>query len=850
MQNYENWKKAVISGVSALCFTALNTGLAQAQVYDDDEIVVTATKREQTLQEIPLAVTVTDSDTIEKAKIIDIIDLQSVVPSLRVPQFQSSANTNFIVRGFGNGDNNIGIEPSVGVFVDGVYRSRSAAQISDLPQLERVEVLRGPQSTLFGKNASAGVISVVTARPEFETSGYAELNAGNFGLIQGKGYITGPLSDSVAYSLGGSYNKRDGYFTDPARDTKTNERNRFSLRGQLLVQPSDNTDIRIIADYDEIDEICCSAVNVTSSPAVDAIRAIGGQVDVENPFSYEVFYNLDSTNEISNGGVSMQIDHAFDKFTLTSISSYRSSDSLNDQDSDFTSASLIRKNEQHYKLDTYTQELRIASNGEGRIDWLAGAFLFKEEVEGRVHLENGSDSRPFIDILSGGGVTAVEQTILGLPAGTFFRDGSGVIEEMGQDNTAFSLFGQLDFHVSDKLTLTGGLNFTSDEKDAYVRQPLNTNPFAAIDLVSVGNQVLYFGALSQTLAGFGIDVNDPAAVGGFAAAMPDAFNAIVAGSQAFADANQNDPSVNTLLGLQPLQFLPPFVDFPNAVENGNTKDDKVTWIARAAYELNDNINFYLSAATGFKATSWNLTRDSRPFSSDLAALQAAGLIPVNLSLGNRYAGPEEAFVLEAGLKAKFDKFSFNLAVFDQQIKDFQANSFTGSGFTLANAGKQSTKGVEFDARWNPVDPLVLTFAGTFLDPLYDSFPNAFLNETTGQLEDLSGQKPAGIHETSLTTSATYSFDLNDSIEGYVRADYSYDSNVQAAELIPIDRKISLFNASMGLTHDNGWSATLWARNLFDYEYLITVFPGVVQPQSVYGYPNTPRTYGVSLRKQF
>ena len=138
-----------------------------------NEIVVTASKREQTLQEVPVAVSVTTAEAIERAQIRDIRDLQTLVPSLRVDQLQSSANTNFFIRGFGNGANNAGIEPSVGVFVDGVYRSRTVSQISDLPDVQRVEVLRGPQSTLFGKNASAGVISIVTREPQFEFGGSA-----------------------------------------------------------------------------------------------------------------------------------------------------------------------------------------------------------------------------------------------------------------------------------------------------------------------------------------------------------------------------------------------------------------------------------------------------------------------------------------------------------------------------------------------------------------------------------------------------------------------------------------------------------------------------------------------------
>ena len=174
-----------------------------AEVDEGNEIIVTATKREQTLQEIPVAVSVTTAETIERAQIRDLKDLTSLVPSLRVNQQASATNTNFIIRGFGNGANNPGIEPSVGVFVDGVYRSRSAAQIGDLPDIQRVEVLRGPQSTLFGKNASAGVISIVTREPKFKFGGNVEASYGNYNAIVVKGVLTGPLSDTIAASIAG-----------------------------------------------------------------------------------------------------------------------------------------------------------------------------------------------------------------------------------------------------------------------------------------------------------------------------------------------------------------------------------------------------------------------------------------------------------------------------------------------------------------------------------------------------------------------------------------------------------------------------------------------------------------------
>ena len=219
-----------------------------------NDIIVTASKRETTLQDTPIAVSVTTQATIEQAQVRDLIDIQTLIPSLRVSQLQSSANTNFIIRGFGNGANNPGIEPSVGVFIDGVYRSRSAAQIGDLPNLRRVEVLRGPQSTLFGKNASAGIISIVTAEPSFHFGGTAELSYGNYNAFVAKGSVTGPITDTVAFSLAGNYNRRDGYAYDARLGTNVNNRNRFGFRGQLLWQPTDALKVRLIGDFDRLDE--------------------------------------------------------------------------------------------------------------------------------------------------------------------------------------------------------------------------------------------------------------------------------------------------------------------------------------------------------------------------------------------------------------------------------------------------------------------------------------------------------------------------------------------------------------------------------------------------------------------
>lgn len=338
-------------------------GQAFAQIDTTDEIIVTATKRAQTLQEIPVAVSVVGASEIERAEIQDLRDLQSLVPSLQINQLQSSANTNFIIRGFGNGANNAGIEPSVGVFVDGVYRSRSASQISDLPNLQRVEVLRGPQSTLFGKNASAGVISIVTQKPQFETQGSVEASYGNFNAFRVKGDVTAPLSETVAFSLSGNFNSRNGYAEDLATGNEINELNRWGVRGQLFFEPSDNLEFRLIADYDEIDEVCCVAANLINGPTGGAVQGSGGQINGEDPFSYDVFGNFDSINEVENSGISLQADYEIGDFaTLTSITSYRTSDLVQNADSDFTSADLIGNNFNDTQIDTFTQEVRLTSN--------------------------------------------------------------------------------------------------------------------------------------------------------------------------------------------------------------------------------------------------------------------------------------------------------------------------------------------------------------------------------------------------------------------------------------------------------------------------------------------------------
>lgn len=796
---------------------------------DFEEITVTATKREQTLQEVPVAVSVVTADTLERAQVVDIFDLQTIVPSLRITQLQSSANTNFVIRGFGNGANNPGIEPSVGVFIDGVYRSRSAAAISDLPNLERVEVLRGPQSTLFGKNASAGVISVVTALPDNELTGSLETVFGNFGQVIVRGEASIPLSDTTGVGVSFNSNQRDGYSDNLENGDAFNERDRVGFRAQLATSIGDNLSLRFIGDIDQIDEACCGVGNLLNGPTFGAVQAVGGNLVPEDPFAREAFYNFTPTNDIENSGLSMQADLDIGGMTLTSITAQRNVKRIEDFDPDFTSADIASTNFSDTDIETFTQEIRLQGSTE-RMTWMIGGFWFDEEVSYNTELLWGSDVRLYADILAGGpGVLAGLEAALGIPP-ILFAEGQGVQETTGQDNQALSFFGQVDFDIGDRATLTLGANFTADEKDAFVRQN-NTDVFSSLDFVQIGFAQI-FGALEAA---------DP----GNPANLPTA----QALSVIECSPMSPPPACNQLLGFQAIQVLPPFVGFPNTVESGKSDDEELTWTVRFAFDVTDDINMYVSAATGFKATSWNLSRDSRPFPADLAAIQAAGLAVPNLVTGTRFAGPEEALVYELGLKARFSSGAVNIAIFDQTIEGFQSNIFGGLGFNLANAGEETRIGLEIDATWFPSEQLELTLAGTFMDPEYVSFVGA-----TGPdgPTDLSGQQVSGVHEQSISASGTYTWETGLG-EMFARAEYLYESDVQVVDNVPAanaSREVGILNASVGLSTDSGWDVMLWGRNLTDDEFLLSAFPSVFQEGSLSGYANEPMTYGVTLRKHF
>ena len=459
---------ASFAAIAAMTHPAAIAQDAAAAAEEEDStsvlatVTVTASKRETTLQDLPVSVGVTTGEVIEQAQIRDILDLQTIAPSLRVSQNQSSTATTFIIRGFGNGANNIGIEPSVGVFIDGVFRSRSAGQIGDLANVSRVEVLRGPQSTLFGKNASAGVISVITKEPGSEFGGSAEVTYGNFNQVVVKGDISGPITENLSFGIDAGYNRRDGFFDVINLDEEINDRDRYNVRGQLVYRPTDDLKFRLIGDFSSLDEACCFAGNLVAGPTLPLIAAVGGNIIAEDVFGGETFLNVLPENEVDSFGVSLQSDWGVGPIDITSILSYRGLDSFELQDVDFSSADIVNSTTDQ-DIDTFTAELRFASNFDGPFNFLLGGYYFNEDITQDSQLITGNDTRLFFDLAAGAGVPGTisgVEAALGLPANSVFSPGLLTDEAFTLDNESYSIFGTVDFEATDRLTLTAGFNYT------------------------------------------------------------------------------------------------------------------------------------------------------------------------------------------------------------------------------------------------------------------------------------------------------------------------------------------------------------------------------------------------------
>ncbi len=429
-----------------------------------EEIIVTATRIERSLQEVPVAVSAVTGQSLEQNFVGGIENLAEVVPSLTFTQSSNDLNSRVQIRGIGTGVFSSAVEPSVSFVLDGVVLGRQSQGLQDLVDIDRVEVLRGPQSTLFGKNASAGVISVVTKDPSYETEGMFEVLAAEGGEQHYKGAISGPLSEIASARLTGFFKERDGHIDNLADGRELNGFESQGLRGKLMIEPSDELTFRFIADYRETDNDCCQlqyrdlSTALIPAQAAAVAQALGdvrpGKENTKTNAGSDVF------NESEQWGVSGQVDWVLSSgHTLTSITAYREFDFNNNIDVDGTPGEAgtpgvvqLNLNAGDTRLEQFTQEVRLSSPAESDVSYVVGAYAFLLDLDRNFQRRLS----PFV----GGLGQAIFQS------GEF----DGTVE-----TTNLSLFGELTYPLTDRLSVIAGARYIDEELEyTAFRDPSRT----------------------------------------------------------------------------------------------------------------------------------------------------------------------------------------------------------------------------------------------------------------------------------------------------------------------------------------------------------------------------------------
>ncbi len=402
-----------------------------------EEIVVTATRRERLIMEVPLAVSAYGAGQLELSGVSDIGRLMRIAPSLLLSTGQAeTVGATALIRGIGTNSDNPGLEPAVGLYVDGVYRNRAGVGYNELGAVQRVEILRGPQGTLFGRNASAGVVSIITAGPDPDGSAYADLSFGSYDAVRVEAGVSGGSAASgLSARLDAVWHERDGFLEDANDDRAYNDRDRLFLRGQLMYEPSEDLSFRVIVDHTTREEVCCAAVGLVRGPTADIVQAVSA-LQTRNPAIVGIAFDpwdRKATVTPSSGyhqgmddsGVSLEINASTALGRVTSITSFRNWDTDRGMDIDFATIDLGERphGESTTGFETFTQEIRI--NGEaGPVDWLVGAFYANEDLNYTDVLQFGAGWSPYADAIArraaagvGGGFSQLGAATPALEAG-------------------------------------------------------------------------------------------------------------------------------------------------------------------------------------------------------------------------------------------------------------------------------------------------------------------------------------------------------------------------------------------------------------------------------------------------
>jgi iron complex outermembrane recepter protein len=803
------------------------------------EIIVTAEKRSENLQDVPISVIAVSAQQIKDAGITDIRSLTILTPGLTVTSEGDENITTARIRGIGTVGDNPGLESSVGVNIDGVYRPRNGVAFGDLGELDQIEVLYGPQGELFGQNNDAGVINITTKRPSSTFGATAEVTGGNFNDREFRGSVTGPLNDIMAGRLYFGFQQQQGFLQvndgiGPNTQNNTDDRHMFTTRGQLSITPSDALDILLIADYTKRNESCCGAVVEYAGPFQALVNtfastpALGGKVGAlgnsplantygQNqtlPNSYVAYANQPINQYIRDMGFSAQVDWDLGFGKMTSITAWRDNTEAGGNDVDYTGIDLLTfPNEGSANSTDFKQvseELRLAGKS-GPLSWLGGFFFSNEILSTRTLALQGSQFEPYISAVASeaGGLgfdPLLVSQITGNAPGTTFA-GTGYDDSYKQDARSIAFFTNETYSITQALDLTVGARFTNDHKTATASyNGTGGGP-------GCGSLLNNLGAIS-TLPG---------------------------------------PSQSFLVGYGCYTGTNPL--FNGTGFNQSDDENNLSGTAKLAYHINEEVMTYVSWANGYKAGGFNLARvTAQPSPTD----------PLGLAPMYNTAFPREIVESgEIGVKTTlFDKtLRLNGSYFYQAYTNFQLNTFTGVQFVVNSLPKVVSKGVDLDFAWaTPLSGFTLSGGVTQDLTNIDNFGSAVtISDFCGGAGDTACTSRdnnrlsfaplwSGVLAGSYQVPLTGSLGFRGSLEEKYSSSYNTGSDLDPRK---IQGAYGLLNGRLGIgASDESWTIEIWGANLTNKYYYGVAFDSPFQYNTIASYLTSPRTYGATLRMKF
>lgn len=785
---------ALHGGVAVLALIAATPALAAdgtvseaaAEASYGEPIVVTARHREENSQDVPVAISVVGGEQLERTGNFTIGQVQQLVPTLQVTA-TNPRNSNINIRGLGANSAIAvdGLEYGVGFYVDGVYYGRPGQSQFDLIDLSQIEVLRGPQGTLFGKNTTAGALNITTREPSFDPELTAEASLGNYDYHQIRLSASAPIvADRIAVRISLADTHRGGYLLNRFDSSRAQDYDNFTVRGQLLAKPTDDIKIRLIGDYSKqkqhsmltlIDGYYTSFANGAAIPnsIFDRAARLGYSLPAGSAFRRTGDADSHFQANMESYGVSGQIDWGTGPVTLTSITAYRWWDWYPSNDIDGTSLPINTLAQQANFQRQFTQELRLASNGRNTIDYQLGLFYFWQVVRGYGRNGYGKDFAAWN--LNPATVPAATIANTNLALNGFEADSFS-----DPRTKSYAAFGQADWHINDALTLTAGLRFTHEDK---------TGSFTRFQV-----------------PGTGLDLSTLPA------------------EQAAALQTIRD---STAYQLGNLSF------------SARDKSDSLSGLVTIGYKLTPSVLLYGTYSRGNKSGGLNVTAGgaSRP----VVAPERVNSFEVGLKsqlLDSRLTFNLAAFRTEIrDYQTTISELLPGTTVYTQYIANIPKVRSQG---IEADVSFAPVEWLSFTASGAYTDAKFVTFTNS---------PQAPEKTNQGPTQDLSGQALPNVSKFAFSLGADVSQPIGHGLEAYGHADYLHRSPFNSTATLSnygVVPAYGLLNGRIGLrTEDGAYDFALWVRNLTNENYYIVRAPGTFG--LITATVGEPRTFGATLR---